>query len=80
MAIITASLLEALRTGFKKTFEDAYASMKATTFYTDVSTIVPSTTASETYGWLGDFPDLREWVGDRVVKDMKESGYQIVNK
>lgn len=80
MAIITAALLQALRTGFNKAFNDAYATMKATTFYTDVATIVPSSTASETYGWLGDFPDMREWIGDRVVKDMKESGYQIANK
>lgn len=80
MAIITAALLQALRTGFAKAFNDAYATMKATTFYTDVATIVPSSTASETYGWLGDFPDMREWIGDRVVKDMKESGYQITNK
>jgi len=80
MAIITAALLNALRTGFKKTFDDAFNTMRAESFYADVATVVPSTTASETYGWLGDFPDLREWVGDRVVKDMKESGYQIVNK
>lgn len=78
--IITAAVLQALRTGFKKTFNDAYATMKATTFYTDVSTIVSSSTASETYGWLGDFPDMIEWVGDRTVKDMKESGYTIANK
>lgn len=80
MAIITAALLEALRTGFRREFNAAYEAMRATTFYADVATTVPSTTGSETYGWLGDFPDLREWVGDRVVKDMKESGYQIVNK
>ncbi|MDR2096748.1 MAG: Mu-like prophage major head subunit gpT family protein, partial [Treponema sp.] len=30
--------------------------------------------------WLGQFPNLREWVGDRVVKNISESAYQIVNK
>lgn len=80
MAIITSALLVALRTGFKKQFQDAFDSTRAASFFNDVATVVPSTTASETYGWLGDFPDLREWVGDRVVRDMKESGYQIANK
>lgn len=80
MAIITAPLLAALRTGLKKTFQEAFTSARAASFYGDVATTVPSSTASETYGWLGDFPDLREWVGERVVKDMKESGYQIQNK
>lgn len=80
MAIITAALLNALRTGFKSQFEEAYKTAVAASFYNSVATIVPSTNASETYGWLGDFPDLREWIGDRVVKDMKESAYQIVNK
>lgn len=80
MAIITAALLEALRVGFKRQFDDTFRTMRADTFFADVATTVPSTTKSETYGWLGDFPDLREWVGDRVVKDMKESGYSISNK
>jgi phage major head subunit gpT-like protein len=80
MAIITAALLDALRTGFRREFQQAYDSAMAASFYDRVSTTVPSTNASETYGWLGDFPDLREWVGDRVVKDMKEQAYQIANK
>ncbi len=80
MSIITAALLEAIRTGFKKHFDDAYKAMQAQAIYNQIATTVPSTNASETYGWLGDFPDMREWIGDRVVKDMKEQGYQIANK
>lgn len=78
--LITAAALEALRTGFKKTFNDAYSTMLVDSFYRDVATVVSSSTASETYGWLGDFPDMREWIGDRVIKDMAETGYTIVNK
>ena len=33
-----------------------------------------------TYGWLGKFPSLRKWVGDRVIESMKTHGYQIVNE
>ena len=80
MAIITAAILTALNTGVKKNFQDGYAAMRANAFWDQVATLVPSTTASNTYGWLADFPALREWVGDRVVKDMKAHGYAITNK
>lgn len=80
MAIITAAILTALNTGVKKNFQDGYAAMRADAFWEKVATLVPSSGASNTYGWLGDFPALREWVGDRVVKDMKASGYSITNR
>lgn len=78
--VITPQLIEALQTGFRKVFQDAYDGARAASFYELIATTVPSATASETYGWLGDFPDLREWIGDRVVKSMQASGYQIVNR
>lgn len=80
MAVITAALLNALRTEVRRNFRDAYEAMVATSFYRDIAIIAPSSTASNTYDWLGDFPDLVEWVGDRVVKDIKENAYQITNK
>lgn len=78
MAIITSSLITSLRAGFADTFQRALA--ETPTDYNKVATVVPSANASNTYGWLGQFPKLREWVGERVVKDMKASAYQIQNK
>ena len=80
MAIITAAVLTALNTMLRKEFSDAYAAARAASVYQRIATTVPSTTASTTYDWLGDFPDLREWVGARVVRDMKAQGYQITNR
>jgi phage major head subunit gpT-like protein len=45
-----------------------------------LATVITSNTKSNTYGWLGAFPQLREWVGERVIKDIAESAYQIVNR
>jgi phage major head subunit gpT-like protein len=56
------------------------ASLVANALYTQLATIVTSNTSSNTYGWLGDFPHIREWIGDRVVKDIKESAYALANK
>lgn len=78
MAIITSTLLSGLRTGFSKAFRDALAATP--TDWEKVATRVPSSSASNTYGWLGQFPALREWVGDRVLKDMAAQAYQVQNK
>ncbi|CAD7510918.1 TPA: Mu-like prophage major head subunit gpT family protein [Aeromonas dhakensis] len=78
MAIVTPALLQALFTGFKKNFEDAKGEAPAQ--YTKIATVIKSTTKSNTYGWLGKFPNLRKWVGDRVIESMKAHGYQIVNE
>lgn len=78
MAIITPALITSLRTGYSQAFQDALAATP--TDWANVATRVPSSSTSNTYGWLGQFPKLREWVGDRVVKDMAASGYQITNK
>lgn len=80
MAIITAAILTALNTGLNKSFKDAYGKMRESVFHAEIASVVPSTTATNTYDWLGDFPQLREWVGPRVVKDMKASAYQITNR
>ena len=45
-----------------------------------VATVVPSTTGSEHYAWLGQWPKFREWVGDRVVKMLKSHDYTVKNK
>lgn len=78
--IITNAALEALRTSFRKTFSDTYRTFRADAFYSRVAMTVPSGTGSNTYGWLGEFPGLREWVGDRVIRDLNEESYQIFNK
>ena len=80
MAIITPSLITALNTAYRNDFQAAYQSFQATSLYTRVATVIPSTTASNTYGWLGQFPAFREWVGDRAIRDMAASGYQIINR
>lgn len=45
-----------------------------------VATTVSSTTAQNEYGWLGKFPGMREWIGDRVINQLKAYDYAIKNK
>lgn len=78
MAIVTPALVSALFTGFKGDFQKAQTA--ATSIWKSVATLIPSTSASNTYGWLGQFPKFREWIGPRVVRDMAAHGYSIKNK
>jgi phage major head subunit gpT-like protein len=78
MAIVNSATLNALRVGFNKAFEEGKA--KAQPQYKAVATVVPSSAKSNTYGWLGQWPRFREWVGDRVLNSMKEHSYAITNK
>ncbi|WP_434777687.1 Mu-like prophage major head subunit gpT family protein [Neisseria sp. Ec49-e6-T10] len=76
--IITPSVLLALMTGFKTSFQNGLG--MANSRYADIATVITSSTKSNTYGWLGQWPAFREWIGDRVFKDMQAHGYTIENK
>lgn len=52
----------------------------ATPFYPTVCNIMPSQGADENYGMLGDMPGVREWLGDRLFKELRAGTYSIVNK
>jgi phage major head subunit gpT-like protein len=78
--IINNTTLSALRTALREEFRARMLELDAKPVWKLLATIIPSSTKSNTYGWLGAFPQLREWVGDRVIKDMAEFAYQILNK
>lgn len=77
MALVTSSLVSALRVGFQREFQDALSS--APSQWDKLSTRVPSSSAGNTYGWIGQFPKLREWSGDRSFNNIKEHGYSVMN-
>lgn len=76
--IINRQNLDSLRVGFKTTFQNQL--QQTTTLYQRVATVVPSTAKSETYGWLGKIPNIREWLGARVVQNLMEASYTLKNK
>ncbi len=52
----------------------------ATSQWNQIATKVPSTTREEKYGWLGKVPNVREWIGDRVIHGISAHDYAIKNK
>jgi len=76
--IINSTTLNAIRKGFTSLYNDAFHAAPAS--YEKVAMVVPSTGREQNYGWLGQFKKLREWVGDRVVNNLKEHSFAIANK
>ncbi|VWX62580.1 Mu-like prophage major head subunit gpT family protein [Sphingorhabdus sp. 109] len=70
--------LQTLGTGFSALFAGGQG--QAVSQRALVSTTVPSSTAQNEYGWLGKFPGMREWIGDRVINQLKAYDYAIKNK
>lgn len=76
--LINRANLNTLFDGFNAAFTRGYTGLSAT--YPKVAMIVPSTAASETFGWLGQFPRMREWIGDRIVNNLVAHSYTIKNR
>lgn len=76
--VINATNLTTIYQGFKTAFKGAFAGV--TPDWVKIATLVPSTTKTENYGWIGSWPQLREWIGDRQIKSLQAFGYSITNK
>jgi phage major head subunit gpT-like protein len=75
---INAGTLRSLFIAFSAAFRAGLG--MAPSNYQRIATVVASTTKSNEYGWLGKFPKMREWLGDRVINGMASHGYTIRNK
>ncbi len=76
--IINNANLNALYTGFKTVFNEAFGATPSD--YEKVAMEVPSATRQETYGWLGQTTKFREWLGDRVIQNLEAHDYTIKNR
>lgn len=76
--IINSNTLDLVFKGFKTVYTDAY--LKADVHWDQIAMQVASSGSQETYGWLGMFPQLREWIGPRHVKNLTAHGFMIKNR
>lgn len=76
--LLNSSSLTSLYTGFSTAFQGGFSGV--TPQYGRVAQTVPSSTRSNEYGWLGQIPRIREWLGDRVVNNLATHSYTIKNK
>ncbi|WP_027364017.1 Mu-like prophage major head subunit gpT family protein [Desulfotruncus alcoholivorax] len=76
--IVNQAALQSVYRGFKVIFNQAFTNAKP--MFQQVATVVPSSTKSEEYKWLGKVPRMREWIGDRVIQNLSAYGFTIKNK
>ena len=76
--IINSGNLQTLYRGFNAAFREGFGQAPAD--HMPLTLERPSTTRTEEYGWLGQAPGLREWVGERVYRGITQHGYTIRNK
>ncbi len=78
--IINRTNLDLLTTGYKATFQQALTGSGSTLVYPRVVTSVPSSTKTESYAWLRQLPNIREWAGDRFIRNIEAEAYKIENR
>ncbi len=76
--IINTSTIKTLSDGFKTVFNDAFTGVAGD--WAKVAMLVPSAHRQEVYGWLGRTTRFREWLGDRVIQNLKTHDYTIKNR
>ena len=76
--LINQSSLAAMFAGFKLAFNQGLET--APPHYREVAMVVPSDSREESYAWLGQFPKMREWIGNRTINNLAAHSYTLTNK
>jgi phage major head subunit gpT-like protein len=75
---INHSNLAILNQAFSGAFRGALA--QAAPMWSQVATLVPSTTSETKYAWLGQITRFRVWIGERQIQNLALHDYAIKNK
>ena len=76
--LVNASNLAAIQLNIKTTFNKAFQTTEST--WSKVAMLVPSTGALNDYDWLENFPAMKEWIGDKEIKNFVGNNYVVANK
>jgi phage major head subunit gpT-like protein len=77
--VINQANLARVYVGLSAAFNAAFQAAPAP-WYKRLCMTVPSTGRSMDYKFLIDFPGMREWIGDRVIKSLEGKNWEVVNK
>ncbi len=76
--IVNAATLRGAKTAFSTLFFAALSEAKVR--WPMFAMLVKSNTKQTVHAWLGQFPQVREWIGERVLRSLSQSDYAIINK
>lgn len=75
---INQTTLKAVFTGFKALFVKAFQGSEP--LYAKIAMKTTSSSAKETYGWLGALPGMKKMVGEVVIENLTTSDFTISNE
>lgn len=61
-------------------FTKGFNAVRETTLFQSIAMIIPSTSASSVHAWLDQIPNMREWLGDRIVKNIRSDFLTVINR
>lgn len=76
--LINGVNLDALRVSFSTAFQAGLS--QAMSQWLQVATTFTSTTRKNRYGWLGDVPGMRKWIGPRHIHNLAQYDYELANE
>lgn len=76
--IVNGETLRTLNITYSALFQNGFKTVADD--WNKIAMKAPSSTLASEYGWLGMFPQVREWIGDRTIQGMTAHGYRIVNR
>ncbi len=77
--LINQETLSTINRGLRSDFDGAFRHGEDATADA-ICTTIPSSTASERFDWLGDEPEMREWLGPRHLHQFKSFKYEVFPK
>lgn len=76
--LINKSTINAAFISLNAIYNKAFA--EAPTTWQQIAMRIQSNTKQEDYAWLGSFPKMREWIGEKAVKSLEAFKYTIPNR
>jgi phage major head subunit gpT-like protein len=73
--IINKTTIQSVFTTLKAVFNKAFAEAPST--WQKIAMLVPAPSGTVDYAWMSNFPQMKEWIGDKVVKALKAFKYTI---
>jgi phage major head subunit gpT-like protein len=76
--IINQANLSGLNVGYSAAYNKAFDGFHSE--HEMIATTIPSATAETNYKWLGQMPQMREWIGEREIQGLSAYDYTIKNR
>ena len=76
--LVNKANLDELFFNLKATYDRHWEDTEAQ--WPKIAMLVESMSARNEYKWLSKFPRMREWIGEKVIKQFEGSEYTIINK